>query len=232
MNILAIIPARGGSDRLPHKNILELNGRPLITYTFDQAKASKLITRIILATDDDQIERLGRDNGVEIVHLPSALTAPDRPMPPVIQWVMLHLEKYGEYRPNIVVLLQPTSPLRMAEDIDACIEIVRSNQADSLTTVCDGKENGAVYVMSRYLAFNGILYGARLHRYEMPKDRSVDVDSAEDLAEAERIMKGGENDTGGMLRKLDGHSDGKGDDKSGKGKRRRRSKVPTSRPKR
>jgi N-acylneuraminate cytidylyltransferase len=225
MNVLAIIPARGGSDRLPHKNVLELHGRPLITYTFDQAKASKLITRIILATDDDQIERLGRDNGVEVVHLPSALTEADRPMPPVIQWVMLHLEKYGEYKPNIVVLLQPTSPLRTTEDIDACIEVVRSNQADSLTTICEGKENGAVYVMSRYLAFNGILYGSRLHRYDMSKDKSVDIDTAEDLAEAERIMKGGEIDNLRDVHELPDTGRSKGDDKGGKRKRGRPSKV-------
>jgi len=139
-------------------------------------------------TDDDNAKQIAAQMGVTALAEPSGLAGDNVLMPVVIQWVVANLEKYQDYKPLLIVLLQPTSPLRTSEDIDACIEIVKSNQGDSLTTVRqDGTENGAVYVINRYYAMNGIMYGPRLYKHIMP-DSCVDIDTAEDFALAERLI--------------------------------------------
>lgn len=216
MNITAIIPARGGSKRLPRKNIALLNGKPLISYTISAWAGSKYAdSNPIVSTNDDEIAKIARQYGAEVIKRPPGLSQGDLPSPVPILWhVINHIDKYKGYRVQWIVLLQPTSPLRLPEDIDACLDAVNSGQYDSATSVCEGKENGAVYVTHANLINQGKFLGERVFRYEMPRGRSVDIDTQADLDLAEKILKGEENDyRGGNVRQLENTKRSKGNDK-------------------
>jgi CMP-N,N'-diacetyllegionaminic acid synthase len=134
MNVLGLIPARGGSKGVPNKNIRLLAGRPLLAYTAAAAQASQCLTRIILSTDDEQIARVGRDCGLDAPFLrPAELARDETPMLPVVQHAVRWLEARGE-RFDAVCLLQPTNPLRRAADIDRCIYLLELSEADAVVT--------------------------------------------------------------------------------------------------
>ena len=122
MKILAIIPARGGSKGIPLKNIKKLNGDPLIKYTIDVAKKSKRLDRIIVSTDNEKIAILAKKYGVEVPFTrPKIISGSKATQFQVIKHVLDFL-KTEEYFPNIVVLLQPTSPFRTVKVIDDSIK--------------------------------------------------------------------------------------------------------------
>jgi len=136
VNILGIIPARGGSRSIPRKNIVPLAGRPLLAYTCEAALRSKRLTRTILSTDDEEIARVGAGCGVEVpFRRPADLAGDETPMIEVVRhalgWVMDH----ERYLADIVVILQPTSPLRRAEHIDAAVDCLIETGADSVVSV-------------------------------------------------------------------------------------------------
>lgn len=136
--ILAVIPARGGSKNILRKNIKPLAGKPLIEYTFDAAKASKLLNKIVLSTDDKEIADIGRQSGVEVPFLrPEELAGDNCPTLPVIQHAVDFLEEKEKYTPNYIVILQPTSPLRTAEHIDEALRILIETGADSVVSVTE-----------------------------------------------------------------------------------------------
>ncbi len=138
MEILGLIPARGGSKAIPRKNISPVAGRPLLAYTCDAALASQRLTRVILSTDDSAIAEVGRQCGVEVPFLrPADLAQDDTPMLSVLQHVLTVLQETESYRPEVLVLLQPTSPLRRAEHIDAAIDILLKTGADSVVSVVE-----------------------------------------------------------------------------------------------
>lgn len=135
-DILAIIPARGGSKGIPEKNICLLNGRPLISYTFDAAKASQRLTKIILTTDSAKIAEVGRKAGIEIPFLrPAELAMDETPTLLVIRHSLNWLAEKEGYIPDIVVNLQPTAPLRKPEHIDEAIGLLITSGADSVVSV-------------------------------------------------------------------------------------------------
>lgn len=136
-NIIAIIPARGGSKSLPHKNIRLLNGKPLIYYTIAAAKKSKYLQRLLVSTEDNQIAEIARGYGAEVIDRPKALAQDDTPSRPVYQHVISHLEEIENYRSDIIVALQPTSPCRLVEDIDGAIEMFLKTDCDSVVGVCE-----------------------------------------------------------------------------------------------
>lgn len=136
-NIIAIIPARGGSKSLPHKNIRLLNGKPLIYYTIIEAKKSKYLQRSLVSTEDSQITEISRKYGAEVIERPAALAQDDTPSRPVYQHVIKYLEEVERFYPDIIVILQPTSPCRLAEDIDEAIEIFLETDCDSVVSVCE-----------------------------------------------------------------------------------------------
>ncbi|MFC1931523.1 cytidylyltransferase domain-containing protein [Chloroflexota bacterium] len=138
-NIIAIIPARGGSKRLPRKNIRLLNGEPLIYYTIAAAKKSKYLQRLLVSTADSQITEIARGYGAEVIDRPESLAQDDTPSRPVYQHVISHLEEIENYHPDIIVALQPTSPCRLAEDIDEAIEIFLETDCDSVVSVCEAE---------------------------------------------------------------------------------------------
>lgn len=138
MKILALIPARGGSKSVLRKNIKLLAGKPLIAYTIEASKKSKLINRIIVSTDDEEIAKISRKYGAEVPFMrPKELAEDDTPDLPVFRHALMWLEENEDYRPDIIVHLRPTAPLRKIEHIDAGIELLLKNKSvDSVRSVC------------------------------------------------------------------------------------------------
>jgi len=132
MNVFAIIPARGGSKRLPGKNLLPLAGKPLIAYTIEHAKQSKLVTRVIVSTDDDDIADTSRQCGAEVLMRPAALSEDQSSSESVLLHALHYYETMESVAPDVVVFLQCTSPLRNDDDIDRAIATFQKNDADSL----------------------------------------------------------------------------------------------------
>lgn len=129
--VLAIIPARGGSKGVPKKNIRNLNGKPLIAWTIEEAKKSQYIDKLIVSSDDDEIMKVSREWGAEVpFKRPFELSQDDTPgINPV-----LHAIKYfPDY--EYIVLLQPTSPLRLVVDIDNALEKCIEHNSESTVSV-------------------------------------------------------------------------------------------------
>lgn len=137
MNILAIIPARGGSRGIPHKNIRSFGGRPLIAHTIAVAKQSRSITRIVVSTDSESIARVARKYGADVPFLrPPELAGDESKVSDAIIHLLTKLKEAGHYEPEYIVLLQPTSPLRTAADIDGAVAVLFKRQAKAVVSVC------------------------------------------------------------------------------------------------
>lgn len=134
--ILAIIPARGGSKGLPKKNIIELCGKPLIAWTIENALISRYIDQIVVSTENQEIAEISKQYGAQVVERPQELARDDSPTIDAIVQVINWFEKRREYF-DIIILLEPTSPLRKEKDIDNAIELFSENidKADSLISV-------------------------------------------------------------------------------------------------
>jgi CMP-N,N'-diacetyllegionaminic acid synthase len=134
VNLLAIIPARGGSKGIPRKNIVSLCGKPLIAYSIDAARGSTAVVRTIVSTDDAEIAEIARSLGAEIRMRPASLSQDDTPTRAVLEHVVTALAA-ELYTPDAVLTLQPTSPLRTARHIDeAATMYVADPRADSLVS--------------------------------------------------------------------------------------------------
>lgn len=141
LKVLAIIPARGGSQGVPKKNIKILAGRPLIAYTINAALRSKYHPRVVVSTDDESIAEIAREFGAEVPFIrPSHLAKHDTPMLPVLQHAIECLKKDG-YNADIIAVLQPTSPLRTSEHIDQAISILLNTGADSVVSLCEAEHS-------------------------------------------------------------------------------------------
>ena len=135
MKALGIIPARGGSQGVPRKNIRLLCGKPLLQYTAEAALAAKHLSRIILSTEDEEIAEIGRTCSLEVpFQRPAELARDDTPMLSVVQHAVKWVEDRGD-RYDFICLLQPTNPLRRAEDIDACLTMLAEGDMDSVVSV-------------------------------------------------------------------------------------------------
>jgi len=135
MKVLGLITARGGSKGLPRKNIRMLCGKPLLQYTAESALAASRLSRVILSTDDAEIAAVGRHCGLEVPFMrPTELARDDTPTLPVVQHALGWMEARGECF-DAVCQLQPTSPLRQPEVIDACIDLLELSDADAVMTI-------------------------------------------------------------------------------------------------
>lgn len=137
--ILAIIPARAGSKRLPNKNIKELAGKPLIAWTIDAALGSEFIDKIVLSTDSQDIADISASFGLPCTHLrPSELAKDDSTTDSVLTYEIEALESENQFF-DYIVLLQPTSPLRNSCDIDLALKEIDSKSKDALVSmsVCE-----------------------------------------------------------------------------------------------
>jgi CMP-N,N'-diacetyllegionaminic acid synthase len=133
--VLALIPARGGSKGIRDKNIRPLRGHTLLEYAANAAAKSGVIDRAVLSTDSERIAAEGRRIGIEVPFIrPAELARDDTPMLAVIEHAVDFLEQEG-WKPEIVVLLQPTSPLRTAHHIRNAVQELRDSAADSVVTV-------------------------------------------------------------------------------------------------
>lgn len=135
--VLAVIPARGGSKGVPGKNILPVGGRPLIGWTIAAARESVHVDRAIVSTDDEEIMAVARDEGGETPYRRAPSLATDTATS--VDVVLDALERVPGY--DIVVLLQPTSPLRTAADIDAALRLMIDRQAPGCVSVCEATEH-------------------------------------------------------------------------------------------
>lgn len=135
-HIVGIIPARSGSKRVPLKNLQLLDGRALIGYTIEGAVASKVLDRVIVSTDHDEIARVSREAGAEVPFRRPPDISEDVETELVLQHAINYLESQEGYAVEAVVLLQPTSPFRKAETLAKCVQVFREHDdADSVVTV-------------------------------------------------------------------------------------------------
>jgi N-acylneuraminate cytidylyltransferase len=141
--VLAIIPARGGSKGIPHKNIREFAGYPLISYSIAAGQQASLVTRVILSTDDSEIADVGRRFGAEIPFLRPAEFAQDQTMDlPVFQHALSWLKTHEGYEPDLVVQLRPTSPIRPRSLVDEAVQLLLDHpEADSVRGIVPSGQN-------------------------------------------------------------------------------------------
>jgi N-acylneuraminate cytidylyltransferase len=136
--VLALVPARGGSKSIPRKNIINFAGYPLISYSIAAGLAAEKVNRVIVSTDDDEIAEISRVYGAETPFLrPSKYSQDHTPDLPVFIHALEWLAENEDYHPDIVVQLRPTSPFRRARHIDeAVFRLIENPQADAVRTVC------------------------------------------------------------------------------------------------
>jgi len=134
--ILAIIPARGGSKGIKRKNLQKLSGKPLIAHTIIAAKKTKSINKIIVSTDDKEIGKISKNNGAEVPFLrPKQISKDTSSIIEVIKHALKFLQENQSYVPDIIILLQPTSPLRTSQLITKTINTLKKSKATSVITV-------------------------------------------------------------------------------------------------
>jgi len=143
MEVLCLIPARGGSKSIPRKNIRSFAGHPLIAYSIVAGKTAATVTRVIVSTDDEEIAKVAQSYGAETPFLrPEDISLDDTPDLPVFQHALKWFADQENYKPDVVVQLRPTSPLRRVEQIDQCVyRLLEHPEADSVRTVCTPFQN-------------------------------------------------------------------------------------------
>jgi CMP-N,N'-diacetyllegionaminic acid synthase len=135
--VLGLIPARGGSKAIPGKNLVSLAGKPLLAYTAEAALAARSLDRVIVSTDDRSIAAAARDMGLEVpFDRPADLSSDETPMLPVIVHTLDWCEAEG-MKVDVIVLLQPTSPLRQARHIDDVVARLRDSSAETVVSVVE-----------------------------------------------------------------------------------------------
>jgi CMP-N,N'-diacetyllegionaminic acid synthase len=202
VKILGVIPARGGSKRLPKKNIADLGGKPLFQRTLDTALASGIFTDLWVSTEDEEIGELA---GKYWWKRPKFLAQDDTPTLPVIKDV------FDSVCGDVIATLQPTSPFLTADDIKKSLDLLLNSNADAVTSVIDGPrdlafrmrfanrleflpeivvENGAIYwITGKALSEGQDWYSGFFYGYKMPKERSLDIDNGTDLELARHLLR-------------------------------------------
>jgi CMP-N,N'-diacetyllegionaminic acid synthase len=135
---LAIIPARGGSKRLPRKNVLDLNGKPLIAWSIEAGRQSKYIDEVMVTTDNDEIKMIAKEYGANVPFIRPAILSNDvATRAEVIRHTVLFYKNnlYKDF--DYIIFLQPTSPLRTNQHIDKAIEYMFEKKSDAIVSVCE-----------------------------------------------------------------------------------------------
>jgi len=205
MKILGLIPARAGSQRLPRKNLADLGGLTLLEWTINAARDAALFDTIAVSTDDTEIANLARNRACQVIARPSELARAETEMLPVVKHARVLIPS------DVIVLLQPTSPFRSAEDINNAYNILRTFKADSVISVSPAPKalafeighanrireaknivvpNGALYLITQdHLDTSGDWYNGIAYSYLMPKERSLDIDTQFDLDIAKMMVE-------------------------------------------
>ena len=201
--IFGVIPARGGSKGIPQKNVRQVCGKPLIAWTIEAAQQSVLLDRWVVSTEDPEIARISRRYGAEILNRPPQLATDTTPTLHVLKHALNHVSA------DIVVLLQPTSPIRSSGLIDRCIRQFQDTQADSLATgfMCKYQEyaldnnlrrqdragffydDGNVYVLRASMVSAGEQFGEKIERVLLDREQNIEVDDFFELWLAEKVLE-------------------------------------------
>ena len=216
--VLAIIPARGGSKRIPGKNLSPVAGKPLLCHTLDHVLASKRVGRSIVSTDDPAIADVARNAGVEVVIRPAKISGDTA----TSESALIHVLDQEKKDPGLVVFLQATSPVRRRFDIDRAIDQFEKEGVDSLFSACENnkllwregrtgpepvnydyrsrkreqefqteyRENGSIYVFTpALLRKEKCRLGGKIGVYLMPEWASFQVDRPWEVRQIEWILQ-------------------------------------------
>lgn len=212
-SVVGLIPARAGSRGIPGKNMIDVHGKPLIQWTIDSARKCRYLDRILVSTDDPEVKSTAAGQGVAVLDRPSAISGDSATAAQVIEHAL-----DMSITEDLLVYLQPTSPLRQATDIEASLDLLMNTVAEavvSVTPVLEHPEwmyrvrahdhllapvlrnssisrrqdlpktvrlNGAIYCSaSSKLRPDGDFFRLTLCGYVMPSDRSLDIDTFEEL---------------------------------------------------
>lgn len=176
--VLALIPARGGSKSIPRKNIRAFAGYPLLAYSISAGLAASTVDRIIVSTDDEEIAAVSRRYGAEIPFMrPAAYSQDDTPDLPVFRHVLEWLAEHEGYAPDIVVQLRPTSPFRRVRHIESAVELLLSRpDADAVRTVCVPFQNPfKMWHIDRQGFMRPLMQTDHPEPYNMPRQVLPDV---------------------------------------------------------
>ena len=211
MEILAVIPARGGSKGIKRKNLRPILDKPLVAYSIEAGLNSKYITRTVVSSEDDEICEVSKNYGAQIIKRPNELAQDETKTIPVVIHALKYLEENEGYKPDYVVLLQPTCPLRDSKYIDDAFDFYfekekegydscfsafdmgtthgvrprRQDTAEHYKMVC---ENGAFYALKRDTIFEvNDFIGYNPAIYITP--RVIDIDTPEDILCIENQLK-------------------------------------------
>jgi spore coat polysaccharide biosynthesis predicted glycosyltransferase SpsG/CMP-N-acetylneuraminic acid synthetase len=218
LRVLAVVPARGGTDRVPYLNIKRLGDRPLLAHTLDAARASRVVDRVVVSTDDPAVAEVARAHGAEAPFLRPPELAGDIPsLKPVIVHAVLELEAKGEHA-DVIVVLQATSPFREAAAIDEAVERLDLGGFDAVLSVTEDRtlawraegtrlmpafekegrraeqrpayrENGAVVALRRSVLDGSTRFGEHVGFLVLDKRAAFTVHDLEDFWMAERLLR-------------------------------------------
>lgn len=135
-HVIAVIPARGGSKGIPRKNLLPLLGHPLLAWSIFAAQAAHCVSRVFVTTDDDEIAQVALDYGAEVIIRPAELSHDTASSEVALLHALEHIQRDLGLAPELLVFLQPTSPIRFGEDIDGAVSRLVSEESDSCFTAC------------------------------------------------------------------------------------------------
>mgnify|MGYP001361359468 CR=1 FL=1 len=209
-SVLAIIPAREGSKRIPGKNIKMLGDKPLIAWTIKAAERSEYIDRLIVSTDSNKIAKVAKDWGIEVPFIrPPHLATDEASSEDVILHAIEYLKQNETLEYDYLILLQPTSPFRTNIHIDEAInKLVSSADGDSLVGVCDNKQgstkklkdltgrnehstyvvNGSIYICkTKIFIEDHSFYKSNCLKFSMSKESSLDIDTENDWVISNKI---------------------------------------------
>ena len=166
--ILVVIPARGGSKGIPRKNVRLLDGQPLISYSINVAKSSEYVDDVVITTDDSEIALLSEKFGASVIRRSEELSTDETPLDPVVYDAMVQKEKLAFDEYDLVITLQPTSPLIKTSTLDQVIEKFEDFAIDSVITVVDDRRLSWGYDENNERFFPN--YIERKNRQDLPKD--------------------------------------------------------------
>jgi len=182
---LAVVPARGGSKRLPRKNILDLGNKPLIAWSIEAGLNSRYVDKVIVSSDDDEILNIAKKYNSEIIKRPASLASDTATSFDALKHTIENVETY-----DYIILLQPTSPLRSSQHIDEAIELLMSKNADAIISITEMDHSP---LWSNTLSEDGDM--STFLREEVKNIRSQDlekyyrINGAIYICETERLLK-------------------------------------------
>jgi len=182
---LAVIPARGGSKRLPRKNILDLNGKPLIAWSIEAGLKSKYIDKVIVSSDDKEILDISQYYGADVIKRPDNLASDTSTTFEAIKHAIQNVEKY-----DYVILLQATSPLRDEKHIDEAIELLESKKSSAVISVCK-MDHSPLWsnTLDDSLSMKNFLRGEVLNKRSQDLEEYFRLNGAIYICEVSRFLK-------------------------------------------